>query len=82
MAKTVSLSGSDLAPKSKAKAAAPRSATRQRGVPPSADLVPLQFRMPADFVKDFKQAALDRDMKMNKFLEAIFHEFMNGKGKA
>ena len=49
---------------------------RQRGVRPSADLVPLQFRMPAEFVRAFKQAALDRDMKLNELLNACFQEFM------
>ena len=50
---------------------------RQRGVRRSAELVPLQFRMPAEFVRAFKQAALDRDMKLNELLNACFQEFMN-----
>ena len=41
-------------------------AARQRGVVPSAALVPMQFRMPPEFVRAFKQAALDRDMKLNE----------------
>lgn len=54
----------------------PKSASRQRGTVPSADLVPLQFKMPPEFVKAFKQAALDRDMKLNELLNSCFHEFM------
>jgi hypothetical protein len=49
---------------------------RQRGVVPSAELVPLQFRMTPEFVRAFKQAALDRDMKLNELLNEIFNEFM------
>jgi hypothetical protein len=72
MAKAVAISAADLAPNK------PRtqSASRQRGVVPSAELVPLQFRMPPDFVRAFKQAALDRDMKLNVLLNACFDEFM------
>jgi hypothetical protein len=72
MAKAVALSAADLAP---SKPRTP-SATRQRGVVPSAELVPLQFRMSADFVRAFKQAALDRDLKLNELLNECFHEFM------
>ena len=55
MAKAVALSAADLVP------GKPRtqSVMRQRGVVPSAELVPLQFRMPPEFVRAFKQAALD-----------------------
>jgi len=53
-----------------------QSVMRQRGVVPSADLVPLQFRMPPDFVRAFKQAALDRDLKLNELLNECFQEFM------
>ena len=72
MAKAVALSAADLTPTK------PRtqSAMRQRGVVPSAELVPLQFRMSPDFVRAFKQAALDRDLKLNELLNKCFHEFM------
>lgn len=73
MAKAVALTAADLTP-SKPRAA--QAATRQRGVTPSADLVPLQFRMPPEFVRAFKQAALDRNMKLNELLNACFHEFI------
>ena len=72
MAKALTLSAADLAP---SKPRTP-SATRQRGVVPSAELVPLQFRMSADFVRAFKQAALDRDLKLTELLNKCFHEFM------
>ena len=72
MAKTIALSGDDLTPTK----LRPQSATRQRGVIPSAELVPLQFRMPPDFVRAFKQAALDRGLKLNEFMKVCFQEFM------
>lgn len=72
MGKTVALSAADLAP-NKPHA---QSTSRQRGVVPSAELVPMQFRMPPEFVKAFKQAALDRDLKLNELLNVCFVEFM------
>ena len=72
MAKAVALSAADLAP------AKPRTLgpMRQRGVVPSSELVPLQFRMPPEFVRAFKQAALDRDLKLNELLNVCFREFI------
>jgi hypothetical protein len=72
MAKTQALDGNDLAP------AKPRtqSATRQRGIVPSADLVPMQFKMPPDFVKAFKIQAATQGMKLNELLKACFDAFM------
>ena len=72
MAKAQALDSADLAPIK----VHPLSATRQRGVVPSAELVPMQFRMPPVFVKAFKQAALDRDMKLNELLNVCFDVFM------
>jgi hypothetical protein len=72
MAKTQSLDSKDLvvsAPQNK-------SATRQRGVTPSSELVPLQFRMPPEFVQAFKQEALNRKMKLNEFMKTCFAEFI------
>jgi hypothetical protein len=71
MAKTQALDGNDLAP------AKPRtqSATRQRGVVPSAELVPMQFKMPPDFVKAFKIQAATNGMKLNELLKACFDAF-------
>ena len=72
MAKTQALDSNDLAP------AKPRtqSATRQRGVVSSADLVPMQFKMPPDFVKAFKVQAAQNGMKLNELLKACFDAFM------
>jgi hypothetical protein len=73
MAKTQALDTGDLVPVGRNR---PLSATRQRGVVPSAELIPMQFRMPPAFVKAFKQAALDRSMKLNELLQTIFDDFM------
>jgi hypothetical protein len=72
MAKTVALTAADLNP------AKPRvqSVMRQRGVVPSSELVPLQFRMPPEFVRAFKQAALDRDLKLNELMNECFQHFI------
>jgi hypothetical protein len=75
MAKTQSLQSDDL----KVSPPRSRSATRQRGITPSAALVPLQFKMPAEFVHDFKQEALNRDAKLNEFLKTCFDAFKNSK---
>jgi hypothetical protein len=50
MAKAISLTSADLKPE-KPKT---QSAVRQRGSVPSSELVPLQFRMPPEFVRAFK----------------------------
>ncbi len=78
MAKAVALTSADLAP---TKPRTP-SAMRQRGVVPSAELIPLQFRMPPEFVRAFKQAALDHDFKLNELLNECFQEFMKKSGDA
>lgn len=71
-AQPIALDSADLSPIS----ARLQTSARQRGVVPSAELVPLQFRMPPSFVKAFKQAALDRDMKLNELLNWCFAESM------
>jgi hypothetical protein len=77
MAKAVTLTADDLkAPSSKQK---PKSAIRQRGEVPSSELLPLQFRMPPEFVRAFKQAALDADMKLNELLKASFEAYQRQK---
>jgi hypothetical protein len=56
-----------------------RSATPQRGAAahtPSSELIPLQFRMPPEFVRAFKQEALNRDMKLNELMKTCFDAFM------
>lgn len=72
MAKTQALDGNDLAPAKPMN----QSATRQRGVVPSAELVPMQFKMPPDFVRTFKRHAVDHDMKLNELLKACFDAFI------
>ena len=71
MAKAVPLTADELKPVAKP----PRAAMRQRGEVPSSELVPLQFRMTPRFVKDFKQAALDGDMKLNELLKECFEAY-------
>jgi hypothetical protein len=72
MAKAISLTSADLQP-DKPKT---QSAVRGRGSVPSSELVPLQFRMPPEFVRAFKQEALDRNMKLNELLNFCFNDFM------
>ena len=76
MAKTVDLTGEDLTPRK----TPTKTATRGRGTVPSAELVPMNFKMPPDFVKRFKREALERDMKLNELFEAAFDAFVE-KGK-
>lgn len=71
MAKAVPLTAEELKPVSKP----PKAAMRQRGEVPSVELVPLQFRMPPEFVRAFKQAALDGDMKLNELLRECFNAY-------
>jgi hypothetical protein len=52
----------------------PRTTRRQRGQVPSDSLVPIQFRMPPDFVQEFKQEALSRGLKLNDLLALSFNE--------
>jgi len=74
MGKTVSapLNGSDIKPSYPQNA----SASVQRGACPSDDLVPLQFKMPREFVTRFKQEALNRGLKLNALFEAAFQALM------
>lgn len=72
MAKAVALSADDLTASKKR----PAAASRQRGEVPSADLIPMQFRMPPEFVRAFKIEAAKRDMKLNALLKYCFDEIM------
>jgi hypothetical protein len=72
MAKTLALDSADLIPAK----TRPASATRQRGVVPSAELVPLQFKMSQEFVRAFKIQAASHDMKLNELLKSCFDAFM------
>lgn len=75
MAKAQALDAGDLSPARLRTA----GATRQRGVVPSADLIPLQFKMEPDFARAFKVEAAQRGMKLNALLKACFHAFMEGE---
>jgi hypothetical protein len=79
MAKPVALTADDL---TTTPARRPAAATRQRAAVPSADLVPMQFRMPPDFAMQFKLAAVKRNMKYNELLEVCFQQFMKSEGEA
>ena len=76
MAKAVSLSGADLAPKKPVS----QSATEQRGnevaPEPKEELIPLQFKMPRSWVREFKLTAADKEMKLNELLKECFTEYM------
>jgi len=72
MAKVTALTAADLTP-SKARQ---QTTMRQRGVVPSAELVPMQFRMPPDFALAFRTEAAKRDLKYNELLQECFAAFM------
>jgi hypothetical protein len=74
MAKAVSLTGDDLTPTK----ARQETASRQRGVVPSAELIPMQFRMPPEFALAFRTEAAKRGMKYNELLQACFQQFIKG----
>ena len=77
MAKAVPLTADELKPSVKP----PKAAMRQRGEVPSIELVPLQFRMTPEFVKAFKQSALDNDLKLNELLKECFEFYRQEKMK-
>jgi len=43
---------------------------------PSDDLIPIQFKMPPQFVRDFKVQAAMHGLKLNGLLKACFAAFM------
>jgi hypothetical protein len=71
MPKAVAITADDL----KSPSSKPKGASNLRGGARSADLIPLQFRMPPEFVHEFKQAALDANMKLNELLKVCFYEY-------
>lgn len=72
MAKAVAVTADDLVPTK----ARQQTAMRQRGVVPSAELVPMQFRMSPDFALSFRTEAVQRGMKYNELLKACFQQFI------
>ena len=77
MAKILGLNETDLEEKVTTQT---RSTGRKISVP-TRQLVPLNFKMPHDFVKRFKRAALERDMKLNELLEMSVESFIGRDGK-
>jgi hypothetical protein len=73
MAKAISSSSANLKPK---RLDTTQSVSTKRSSVPSSELVPLQFKMPPEFVRAFKQEALNRDMKLNELLNCCFNEFI------
>lgn len=72
MAKPVAVTADDLAPTKERQ----QTAMGQRGVVPSAELVPMQFRMRPDFALAFRTEAVKRKMKYNELLQECFQHFM------
>lgn len=77
MAKAASLTAIELNPTA---TTSPKASMRQRGEVPSSELVPLQFKMPPEFVKSFKQVALDNDFKLNELLKECFDAYQRQTG--
>jgi hypothetical protein len=81
MAKAVSLSGADLAPKKPVSS----SATEQRGdevqEEQKEELIPIQFKMPRSWVREFKVTAAGNEMKLNELLKECFAEYMKAANK-
>jgi hypothetical protein len=77
MAKAVAVTSDDLMTEQPR-----RTATRQRGAVPSAELVPMQFRMPPDFADAFRLEAVKRRMKYNELLQVCFQHFIKTDPRA
>jgi hypothetical protein len=50
----------------------------QRGAVPSAELIPMQFRMPAEFAQAYRMEAVRRGMKYNELLQECFAALLKG----
>ncbi len=74
-AASAAVTAADIAPSK----ATPAGATRQRGAIPADELVSLGFKLPPAFIREFKQGALDRGMKLNEFLIYLFREIGNSR---
>ncbi len=72
MAKGVAVTADDLIPTKTRQ----QTASRQRGVIPSSELIPMQFRMPPDFAQAFRLEAVKRGMKYNELLNECFQQFI------
>jgi hypothetical protein len=76
MAKSMSLSGDDLIMKSPNNSSASPQRGETQKQTPSAELVPMQFRMSPEFVDQFKAEALRRRLKLNGMLKYCFAEML------
>lgn len=54
---------------------APRTADRNLSKAPPQELVGLNFKVPAEFIKEFKQVALDENLKLVDLLKAMFEVY-------
>ena len=72
MAKPTAVTPADLIPTK----ARQEATMRARGIIPSAELTPMQFRMPPDFANAFRVEATKRGLKYNEFLELCFDTFI------
>lgn len=65
-------------PTAKARKGAPpklEEASTNLSKQPSSASVNMNFKVPAEFAKEFKQVALDHDMKLVELLRASFEEY-------
>ncbi len=74
MAKAQALDGADLVSVRPQTVGTPQRGA-QRSVP-SDNLVPLQFKMSAEFVREFKIEAAKRGLKLNELLKECFAALM------
>jgi hypothetical protein len=40
------------------------------------ELIPLQFKMPRSWVREFKLTAADKELKLNELLKECFNEYL------
>jgi len=58
---------------------APTNADRNLSKAPPQALISMNFKVPAEFVKEFKQVALDENKKLVDLLKDMFEEYKGGK---
>jgi hypothetical protein len=81
MAKSVPLSSADL----ETKKPVSNSDTEQQGdevqEEQKEELIPIQFKMPRSWVREFKVTAAGNEMKLNELLRECFAEYMKAVNK-
>jgi hypothetical protein len=45
------------------------------------ELIPLQFKMPRSWVREFKLTAADKELKLNELLKECFNEYLKALNK-